>query len=255
MLSITGGFAKYPPGILYNIKARWSAGTLTLPARADTAAPPGCRPVPVPEHERRRPCPRARAPPSPSARATTSPSPSPSAAVPFTELEPRRPRPRARAPPSPSARATPSPSPSPSAAVPFTEPERPPSLSPSAESPSPSAAVTVPEPEAPPSTSSVFFLSIRSKFRFHFFFPELLIQFKQCSGSIGYKQAMFYWLQASIVQVPLATSKQCSTNCVYVLGLCFVAEGLIERSDPRMKLFAQDSRRCLFAELRHYKPT
>jgi hypothetical protein len=40
-----------------------------------------------------------------------------------------------------------------------------------------------------------------------------------------------------------------------VLGLCFVAEGLIERSDPRMKLFAQDSRRCLFAELRHYKPT
>jgi hypothetical protein len=40
-----------------------------------------------------------------------------------------------------------------------------------------------------------------------------------------------------------------------LLGLCFVAEGLIERSDPRMKLFAQDSRRCLFAELRHYKPT
>jgi hypothetical protein len=94
------------------------AGTLTLPARADTVAPPGCRRVPVPEHEpeRRRPRPRA--------RATPSPSPSPSAAVPFTGLEPRRPRPRARAPPSPSARATPSPSPSPSAAVPFTETER-----------------------------------------------------------------------------------------------------------------------------------
>ena len=40
-----------------------------------------------------------------------------------------------------------------------------------------------------------------------------------------------------------------------LLGLCFVAEGLIERSDPRMKLFVQDSRRCLFVELRHCKPT
>jgi transposase InsO family protein len=40
-----------------------------------------------------------------------------------------------------------------------------------------------------------------------------------------------------------------------LLGLCFDAEGLIERSDPRMKLFVQDSRRYLFVELRHYKPT
>jgi hypothetical protein len=40
-----------------------------------------------------------------------------------------------------------------------------------------------------------------------------------------------------------------------LLGLCFVAEGLIERSDPRMKLSVQDSRRFLFVKLRHYKPT
>jgi hypothetical protein len=40
-----------------------------------------------------------------------------------------------------------------------------------------------------------------------------------------------------------------------LLGLCFVAEGLIERSDPRMKLFVQDSRRFLFVKLRHCKPT
>jgi hypothetical protein len=43
--------------------------------------------------------------------------------------------------------------------------------------------------------------------------------------------------------------------CQQLLGLCFVAEGLIERSDPRMKLFVQDSRRFLFVKLRHCKPT
>jgi hypothetical protein len=46
-----------------------------------------------------------------------------------------------------------------------------------------------------------------------------------------------------------------SYEATILLGLCFVAEGLIERSNPQMKLFVQDSRRCLFAELRHYKPT
>jgi hypothetical protein len=61
MLSITGGFSKYPPVIVYNIKGLLvPAGTLTRPARADTVAPPGCR----------RPRPRARAPPSPSPSAT-----------------------------------------------------------------------------------------------------------------------------------------------------------------------------------------
>jgi hypothetical protein len=40
-----------------------------------------------------------------------------------------------------------------------------------------------------------------------------------------------------------------------VLGLCFVAEGLVGRSGFQMKLFVWDGRRFLFMKLRHYKPT
>jgi hypothetical protein len=80
MLYITGGFSKYPPVIIYNIKGLLvPVGTLTRPVRADTIAPPGCR--------------------RPRARAPLSPSPSSSAAVPEPEHRVRR-RPWAQAPPS-----------------------------------------------------------------------------------------------------------------------------------------------------------
>ena len=40
-----------------------------------------------------------------------------------------------------------------------------------------------------------------------------------------------------------------------LLGLCFVAEGLVGRSGFRLKLFVWDGRRFLFMKLRYYKPT
>jgi hypothetical protein len=43
------------------------------------------------------------------------------------------------------------------------------------------------------------------------------------------------------------------TYCV--LGLCFVAEGLLGRSGFRLKLLVWNSRRFLFMKLRYYKPT
>jgi hypothetical protein len=42
---------------------------------------------------------------------------------------------------------------------------------------------------------------------------------------------------------------------IYVLGLCFVAEGLTGRSGLRLKLFVYAGRRFLFMKLRYYKPT
>ena len=56
-------------------------------------------------------------------------------------------------------------------------------------------------------------------------------------------------------RIKLVTKNDLAPRKGLLLGLCFVAEGLIKRSDPRMKLFVQDSRRFLFVKLRHCKPT
>jgi hypothetical protein len=56
-------------------------------------------------------------------------------------------------------------------------------------------------------------------------------------------------------RIKLVTKNDLAPRKGLLLGPCFVAEGLIERSDPRMKLFVQDSRRFFFVKLRHCKPT
>ena len=96
--------------------------------------------------------------------------------------------------------------------------------------------------------SIVIYLGLDSLFLFKSvssFLPSCRSFLAHSFGSVP-SFVLFVFLHPSILTCPKG-------SCL--LGPCFVAEGLIERSDPQMKLFAQDSRRCLFAELRHYKPT
>jgi hypothetical protein len=56
-------------------------------------------------------------------------------------------------------------------------------------------------------------------------------------------------------RIKLVTKNDLAPRKGLLLGLCFVAEGLVGRSAFRLKLFVWDGRRFLFMKLRYYKPT
>jgi hypothetical protein len=56
-------------------------------------------------------------------------------------------------------------------------------------------------------------------------------------------------------RIKLVTKNDLAPRKGLLLGLCFVAEGLVGRSGFRLKLSVWDGRRFLFMKLRYYKPT